>query len=336
MNILVTGGAGFIGSHTVVELVNAGYNPVIIDNLSNSDISVLQGIKNILGFDVPFYQEDCNDFDVVDKIIKKHDVQGIIHFAAYKAVGESVNEPLKYYQNNLGSLLNILAVMQANQVYSLVFSSSCTVYGQAEVIPVTESTPRKKAESPYANTKAIAEDILEDVIKAGKHLGIISLRYFNPVGAHPSSEIGELPLGVPNNLVPYITQTAAGIREKLTIFGNDYDTPDGSNVRDFIHVVDLAKAHVSGLNLLKTKNSPYYDIFNIGTGQGNSVLELIHEFEKVNDLKLNYSIGPRRVGDVVKIYGDVEKAKDILHWKAEKTLQESLKDAWAWQLKLSK
>jgi UDP-glucose 4-epimerase len=335
MNILVTGGAGFIGSHTVVELVEAGYSPIIIDDLSNSNVSALQGIKNILGIEVPFYQEDCNDFEKVDNIVKKHNIQGIIHFAAFKAVGESVQLPLKYYQNNLISLLNILKVMENNEIRNLVFSSSCTVYGQADQVPVTENTPKKKAESPYGNTKAIAEDILEDVVKSGMNLGIISLRYFNPIGAHPSSNIGELPLGVPNNLVPYITQTAAGIREQLVVFGDDYDTTDGTNVRDFIHVVDLAKAHVAALNLLKTKSESFYDVFNIGTGTGNSVLEVITTFEKVNNLKLNYKIGPRRAGDVVKIYGSVEKAAQDLHWKVEKTLEDSLRDAWAWQQKIS-
>lgn len=335
MNILVTGGAGFIGSHTVVELVEAGYSPIIIDDLSNSNISALEGIKNILGIDIPFYQEDCNDFEKVDTIVKKHKIEGVIHFAAFKAVGESVELPLKYYQNNIVSLLNILSVMQQNKVKNLVFSSSCTVYGQADIVPVTEKTPKKKAESPYGNTKAIAEDILEDVIKSGSDLDIISLRYFNPVGAHPSSNIGELPLGVPNNLVPYITQTAAGVREQLVVFGNDYDTPDGTNIRDFIHVVDLAKAHVAALNLLKTKSESFYDVFNIGTGAGNSVLEVITTFEKVNNLKLNYKIGPRRAGDVVKIYGSVEKAANELNWKVAKTLEESLRDAWAWQQKIS-
>ncbi len=336
MNILVTGGAGFIGSHTVVELVEAGFSPVIVDNLSNSNVSVLQGLKNILGQDVPFYQEDCNDFEVMNKIVQKHQIQGIIHFAAYKAVGESVAEPLKYYQNNIGSLLNILEVMKGNGVRNLVFSSSCTVYGQADQIPVTEETPRKKAESPYGNTKAIAEDILEDCIKSGMEMGIISLRYFNPIGAHKSAEIGELPLGVPSNLVPFITQTAAGIREKLVVFGADYNTPDGSNIRDFIHVVDLAKAHVAALKLLDNKSEgSYYDIFNLGTGTGNTVLEVIETFEKVNQLKLNYEIGPRRAGDVEKIYGNVEKAAKLLNWKAEKSLEESLEDAWRWQKRIS-
>ncbi len=334
MNVLVTGGAGFIGSHTVVELVNAGFTPIIIDDLSNSSVSVLAGLKNILGFDVPFYQADCNDFAIVESLVKKHDIQGIIHFAAFKAVGESVQKPIKYYKNNIGSLLNILEVMQATGVQNLVFSSSCTVYGQPDVIPVSEETPKKKTESPYGNTKAIAEDILEDVITSGENMNIISLRYFNPIGAHASAEIGELPNGVPSNLIPFVTQTAIGKRPKLVVFGSDYDTVDGSNVRDFIHVVDLAKAHVAALNLLKNKKGNFYDVFNIGTGNGNSVLEVINTFEKVNNLKLNYEIGPRRVGDVEKIFGNVEKASKILSWKTEKTLEESLKDAWAWELKL--
>lgn len=334
MNVLVTGGAGFIGSHTVVELVNAGFSPVIIDNLNNSSESVLTGLKKIIGFDVPFYKADCNDFEVVKDIIVKHKIEGIIHFAAYKAVGESVEKPIKYYKNNIGSLVNILEVMQVNKVKNLVFSSSCTVYGQPDHIPVTEDTPKKKAESPYGNTKAIAEDILEDVIKSGEQMSIISLRYFNPIGAHPSAEIGELPNGVPSNLIPFVTQTAIGKRNKLVVFGSDYNTVDGSNVRDFIHVVDLAKAHVSALNLLKGKETAFYDVFNLGTGTGNSVLEVIKTFEEVNNLKLNYEIGPRRSGDVEKIYGDVEKASKILNWKTEKSLEESLKDAWTWELKL--
>jgi UDP-glucose 4-epimerase len=334
MNVLVTGGAGFIGSHTVVELVNAGFSPVIIDNLNNSSESVLTGLKKIIGFDVPFYKADCNDFEVVKDIIVKHKIEGIIHFAAYKAVGESVEKPIKYYKNNIGSLINILEVMQVTKVKNLVFSSSCTVYGQPDQIPVTENTPKKKAESPYGNTKAIAEDILEDVIKSGEQMSLISLRYFNPIGAHPSAEIGELPNGVPSNLIPFVTQTAIGKRNKLVVFGSDYNTVDGSNVRDFIHVVDLAKAHVSALNLLKGKETAFYDVFNLGTGTGNSVLEVIKTFEEVNNLKLNYEIGPRRTGDVEKIYGDVEKASKILNWKTEKSLKESLKDAWTWELKL--
>jgi UDP-glucose 4-epimerase len=334
MNILVTGGAGFIGSHTVVELVKAGFSPIIIDDLSNSDKSALVGIKNILGFEVPFYQTDCNNGYEVDKIVKKHNIDGVIHFAAFKAVGESVAEPLKYYRNNILSMITLLEVMQKNNVNSIVFSSSCTVYGQADIVPVTEDTPRKKAESPYGNSKTIGEDILEDTAKVSKNLKVIALRYFNPIGAHTSAEIGELPNGIPNNLVPFITQTAIGKREKLTVFGNDYDTIDGSNVRDFIHVVDLAKAHVAALNLLSTQKDHFYDVFNIGTGIGNSVLEVIQTFEKVNNLKLNYEIGPRRSGDVVKIFGEVKKAEKILGWKAEISLEQSLKDAWAWELKL--
>ncbi len=334
MKVLVTGGAGFIGSHTVVELVNAGYTPVIVDNFSNSEKSVLKGLKNILGFDVPFYEFDCNDFNKLKEVVEAEKIEGIIHFAAYKAVGESVANPLKYYRNNLGSMITVLEVMKETGVKNLVFSSSCTVYGQPDHIPVTEETPKKKAESPYGNTKAIGEDILEDVIKSGEKMDIVALRYFNPIGAHPTAEIGELPNGVPSNLVPFITQTAIGKREQLTVFGNDYDTPDGSNIRDFIHVVDLAKAHVSALELLKSKSGNSYDVFNLGTGEGNSVLELINTFEKVNDLKLNYKIGPRRPGDVEKIYGEVTKAEKILNWKTQKSLDESLADAWRWEQKL--
>lgn len=336
MNVLVTGGAGFIGSHTVVELVTAGFNPFIIDDLSNSSESVLLGLKNILGKDIPFFKADCNDFEKVKEIVVNNKIEGIIHFAAFKAVGESVEQPIKYYKNNIGSLLNVLEVMQATGVNDLVFSSSCTVYGQPEHIPVTEDTPKKKTESPYGNTKSIAEDILEDVVKSGNLMNIISLRYFNPIGAHESAEIGELPNGVPSNLVPFVTQTAIGKRPKLVVFGNDYNTEDGSNIRDFIHVVDLAKAHVSALNLLKNKEGNYYDVFNIGTGRGNSVLEVINVFENVNNVRLNYEIGARRQGDIEKIFGNVEKAKNILNWQTEKTLEESLRDAWAWELKLNK
>jgi UDP-glucose 4-epimerase len=334
MKILVTGGAGFIGSHTVVELVNAGYEPIIIDNFDNSDKSVLKGIKKILKKPIKCYTQDCNNAKVLEKIFEKEKIQGVIHFAAHKAVGESVENPLKYYENNVGSLLTLLKVMLKCGIKNLVFSSSCTVYGQPDKIPVTEDTPRKPAASPYGNTKAIGEDILRDTIIAKHPLKIISLRYFNPIGAHPTAYIGELPNGVPSNLVPYITQTAAGIRKKMTIFGNDYNTPDGTNVRDFIHVVDLAKAHVSALKLLDNQADSYYDVFNIGTGNGNTVLELITTFEQVNHLKLNYEIGKRRAGDVEKIYGNVEKAQKIMGWKTEKTLAESLADAWRWEKKL--
>ncbi len=336
MKILVTGGAGFIGSHTVVELVNAGHEPIIIDNFNNSDKSVLNRIEQILGKSIKAYENDCNDTDILEKICIDENIEGIIHFAAHKAVGESVALPLKYYENNVGSTLNVLKVMLKLNIKNLVFSSSCTVYGQPDEIPVTESTPRKPATSPYGNTKTICEDILRDTITAGNPLKIISLRYFNPIGAHETALIGELPNGVPSNLVPFITQTAAGIRPKLTVFGNDYDTPDGSNIRDFIHVVDLAKAHVASLELLDKHSDNYYDVFNIGTGKGNSVLEIIETFEQVCQVKLNYEIGERRPGDVEKIYGDVSKAERVMGWKAEKSLAESLADAWRWELKLRK
>lgn len=333
--ILVTGGAGFIGSHTVVELFNAGFEPVIIDDFSNSDPSVLEGLKKILGHPVKCYSQDCNDAVVLEKIILDEQIEGVIHFAAFKSVNESVNKPLSYYSNNVGSLITLLETMLKNEVKNLVFSSSCTVYGQPDEIPVTESTPRKPATSPYGNTKAICEDIIRDTIASKVPIKGISLRYFNPIGAHGSGLIGELPLGVPNNLVPFVTQTAAGIREKLTLFGCDYDTPDGSCIRDFIHVVDLAKAHVAALNFLQNQpDDNFYEVFNVGTGKGTTVLELVRTFEKVNDLRVNYEIGPRRVGDTEKIYGNVEKANKILQWKAQNTLEESLKDAWRWEIEL--
>lgn len=336
MKILVTGGAGFIGSHTVVELVNAGHEPIIIDNFNNSEKSVLKGLRKILKKPIKCYDKDCNDAKVLEQICKKENIEGIIHFAAYKAVGESVEKPLKYYENNINSTLTVLKVMLKLDIKNLVFSSSCTVYGQPDEIPVTEDTPRKPANSPYGNTKTICEDILRDTITAGNPIKIISLRYFNPIGAHPSAYIGELPSGVPSNLVPFITQTAAGIRPKLMVFGSDYNTSDGTNVRDFIHVVDLAKAHVSAIQLLDSQPNNYYDVFNIGTGTGNTVLEIIKTFEKVNKLKLNYVLAPRRAGDVEKIYGSVEKAEKLMGWKVEKTLAESLKDAWRWEKKINK
>lgn len=336
MKILVTGGAGFIGSHTVVELVNAGYEPVIIDNFNNSEKTVLKGLRKILKRPVKCYEKDCNDAKALEQICKKENIEGVIHFAAYKAVGESVEKPLKYYENNIGSTLKVLEVMLKLGIRNLVFSSSCTVYGQPDAIPVTEDTPRKPAASPYGNTKTICEDILRDTITAGNPLKIIALRYFNPIGAHPSAHIGELPRGVPSNLVPFITQAAIGIRPKLTVFGNDYNTSDGTNVRDFIHVVDLAKAHVSALKLLANQQDNYYDVFNVGTGRGNTVLEIIKAFEKVNNLKLNYEIGPRRAGDVEKIYGSVEKAEKVMGWKTEKTLEDSVRDAWRWEKKIAK
>ncbi|MEA5258365.1 UDP-glucose 4-epimerase GalE [Arcicella aquatica] len=336
MKILVTGGAGFIGSHTIIELSNAGFESVIIDNFSNSDISVIKRLEQILGFPVKYYQEDCNNPEILEQIIINEKIEGVIHFAALKAVGESVEKPLDYYRNNVTSTLTLLDVMLKTGVTNFVFSSSCTVYGQPENIPVTELTPRQQATSPYGNTKVICEDIIRDTVASKVALKAIALRYFNPVGAHPSGLIGELPCGVPSNLVPFVTQTAVGIRKKLTIYGNDYDTPDGTCIRDFIHVVDLAKAHVAALASLKEKESTSsYDVYNIGTGKGNTVLELINLFEKVSGQQLNYVIGERRAGDIEKIFGNVDKASTLLKWKSQKTLEESIIDAWRWQLKLS-
>jgi UDP-glucose 4-epimerase len=336
MKILVTGGVGFIGSHTVVELHNSGFEPVIIDNLYNSNREVLEGLKKITGKEFPFYEVDCNDISAMREIFKKEKFDGVIHFAAYKAVGESVSKPLDYYENNLLSLLILLKVMKESQVDKFVFSSSCTVYGQPEHIPVTEFTPRQPATSPYGNTKAIAEDIIRDYVHSEPGLKAISLRYFNPIGAHESALIGELPNGVPSNLVPFLTQTAAGLRESLTIFGNDYDTPDGTCIRDFIHVVDLAKAHLKALILLEAQSSKdYYDVFNVGTGKGYTVLDLINTFEEVNGIKLNYTIGPRRLGDVEKIYAQSDKVNTVMKWVPEKTMADALRDAWNWQKKLN-
>ncbi|TFV94106.1 UDP-glucose 4-epimerase GalE [Algoriphagus kandeliae] len=334
-NILITGGAGYIGSHTAVELIKAGYRPIIIDDLSNSQEKVLERLEEITGMKIPFYLGDCADRSLLDQIAKDHKLSGVIHFAAFKAVGESTQKPLKYYKNNVGSLVALLEFMEAHSILDLVFSSSCTVYGQPDTLPVTEDTPRKEAESPYGNTKKVCEDILVDLIKSKSDLKIISLRYFNPIGAHPSGKIGELPSGVPNNLVPFVTQTAAGIREKLTVFGDDYYTPDGSCVRDFIHVMDLADAHVKALSFLENKNTNFYDVFNVGTGNGNTVLEVIHTFEEVNDLKLNYEIGPRRPGDVVKIWADTTKINQVLGWYPKNSLADSLRDSWNWEKKLN-
>lgn len=329
--ILITGGAGYIGSHTAVELLKAGMEPIILDDLSNSDAKVLDRLEEITGKRLTFYKGDCNDKSVLETIAKEHSLEGVIHFAAFKAVGESTVQPLKYYRNNVGSLIVLLEFMQEQGIKDLVFSSSCTVYGQPEVLPVTEATPRQDAESPYGNTKKICEDILVDFVKSKPGLRVVALRYFNPVGAHPSAKIGELPLGVPANLVPFITQTAAGIREKLTVFGDDYDTPDGSCVRDYIHVVDLADAHVKTLSFLQNQEMDFYDVFNVGTGNGNTVLEVIHAFEKVNGVKLNYQIGPRRVGDVVKTWADTTKINHVLGWHAKYSLEDSMRDSWRWQ-----
>lgn len=329
--ILITGGAGYIGSHTAVVLAEAGLTPVILDDLSNSSESVLGRLEEIIGAKPIFYKGDCNDRAIYEEIAKDHEISGVIHFAAFKAVGESTQLPLKYYRNNIGSLLVLLDFMQDKGIKDIVFSSSCTVYGQPDVLPVTESTPRKDAESPYGNTKKVCEDVLVDFVNSKPGIRAISLRYFNPVGAHPSGKIGELPNGTPNNLIPYITQTAAGIREKITVFGDDYDTPDGSCIRDFIHVMDLADAHMKALDYLSQQEKDFYDVFNVGTGNGNTVLEVINTFEKVNDLKLNYEIGPRRAGDVIKIWADTQKINSVLGWQPSYSLEDSMRDSWNWE-----
>ena len=334
--IIVTGGAGFIGSHTAVALVEAGFEPIIVDNFSNSEPSVLNGLNAILGRDLTTYQIDCNDRAAMADVFAREQVAGVIHFAAAKAVGESVEKPLLYYRNNLDPLMLLLELMPQYNVPSLVFSSSCTVYGQPEKLPVTEQTPRLPAQSPYGNTKAVGEDIIRDSVTSKSPVRAIALRYFNPIGAHPSALIGELPRGVPANLVPYLLQVAAGKRDSLTIHGNDYNTPDGTAIRDYIHVMDLAEAHVSALKLLQTSTvASSYDIFNIGTGRGASVLELINTFEDVTGIKLPYTLGPRRAGDVEQIYADVTKATNGLHFTTQRTLADALTDAWRWQQKIS-
>ncbi len=334
--VLITGGTGFIGSHTAVEFINEGYEVLIIDNLSNSQIEVLDGIEKITGTKPAFTNFDLADKQKTENFFKKHkNIDAIIHFAAYKAVGESVEQPLKYYQNNLVSLMNLLEMMDKYQSTSFVFSSSCTVYGEPDELPVKESTPVKPAISPYGNTKQIAEEIIRDYMNVKPNLKSIALRYFNPVGAHESAEIGELPIGVPANLVPFITQTAIGIRKQLSVFGDDYNTPDGTAIRDYIHVVDLAKAHVVATErLLNNKNKKNYEIFNIGTGKGFSVLEVIKSFEKVSGQKLNYKIVERRAGDVEQVYADTTFANQELGWKAEKSLDEMMLSAWNWEKKL--
>ena len=331
--ILVTGGTGYIGSHTTVELQNAGYEVIIVDNLSNSSIKVLDGIEKISGIRPAFEQ-----FDLIDEVkgeaffTKYPNIEAIIHFAESKAVGESVEKPLLYYRNNLVSLINLLECQLKFGIPNIVFSSSCTVYGQPDKLPVTENTPRKDAESPYGNTKRVNEDILHDTITANPQLKGIALRYFNPVGAHPSALIGELPIGVPANLVPFITQSAAGLRGELKVYGDDYDTTDGSAVRDYINVVDLAKAHVVAVKrLLENKNKTRYEIFNLGTGNGVSVLEAVHAFEKATGMKLNFKIVGRRTGDIEKIWADTTLANEELGWKAEKGLEETMLSAWLWE-----
>lgn len=336
--ILVTGGTGFIGSHTTVELIEAGYNVVIIDDLSNSKIEVLDGIEKITGVRPAFEKVDLRDREATEGVFRKYPgIEGIIHFAASKAVGESVKKPLLYYHNNITSLINLLELMPKYNVNGIIFSSSCTVYGQPkpENLPVTEDVPHQKATSPYGNTKEVNEQIIYDYIHSGAPVKSIVLRYFNPIGAHPSALIGELPNGVPNNLIPYVTQTAIGIRKELTIFGNDYNTPDGTCIRDYIYVVDLAKAHVAAMRrVLEDEDSPTIDYFNIGTGHGNSTLEIVTTFEKANNLTLNWKYGPHREGDIEKIWGDCSKANKVLGWKADAPLEEVLRSAWKWQLKL--
>lgn len=331
--ILVTGGTGYIGSHTVVELQDAGYDVIIVDDLSNSSIDVLDNIEKISGKKPTFEQFNLADVEKADDFFTRHqDIAAIIHFAASKAVGESVQIPLHYYRNNLISLINILECQRKYGIANIVFSSSCTVYGQPDKLPVTEDTPRKDAESPYGNTKRVNEDILQDSINAYPELKGIALRYFNPIGAHPSALIGELPLGVPQNLVPFITQTAAGLREEIRVFGDDYDTIDGSAVRDYINVVDLAKAHVVAIaRLLENKNKAAYEVFNLGTGNGVSVLEIVNGFEKSTGVKLNYKIVDRRAGDIEKIWADTTYANEELGWKAEIGLEETLLSAWNWE-----
>lgn len=334
--ILVTGGTGYIGSHTVVELQNRGFDVIIVDDLSNSSIDVLDSIEKITGIKPAFEQFNLQDKELTKSFFKKNsDIDAIIHFAASKAVGESVEKPLLYYSNNLISLMNLLESMNEFGVSNLVFSSSCTVYGQPEILPVTESTPRKDAESPYGNTKKICEDIIQDTCKAHANISAVALRYFNPIGAHESTLIGELPNGVPNNLVPFITQTAAGLRKELSVFGDDYNTPDGSCIRDYINVVDLAVAHVFALNrLFDEKSASNYEFFNVGTGQGVSVLEIVNSFKKVTGVDLNYKIVERRSGDIEQIYADTEKGNKELGWKAEHTLDETLLSAWNWEKRI--
>jgi UDP-glucose 4-epimerase len=336
--ILVTGGTGYIGSHTVVELQNEGFDVVIVDDLSNSGMEVLDSIEKITGKRPAFEQFNLTDREKTNAFFKKYpDVEAIIHFAAFKAVGESVQKPLEYYRNNLVSLMNLLENMKESGVPNLVFSSSCTVYGQPDKLPVTESTPRKPAESPYGNTKAMAEDIMRDYSAVNEKINSIALRYFNPIGAHPSALIGELPVGIPNNLVPFITQAAAGLRDELKIFGEDYDTPDGTAIRDYINVVDLAKAHVVAINrLLEEKQKASYEYFNIGTGNGYSVMQLVKTFIEVNGVDLKYQVVDRRAGDIEKIWADTTLANEELGWKAEKTLEETLESAWEWEKKIRK
>lgn len=338
MKILVTGGLGFIGSHTVVELQQKGFEVIIIDNLSNSGIEVLEGITAITGVTPAFVKMDLRDKEGVSKFFNEHpDIEGVIHFAASKAVGESVEKPLLYYENNINTLVYILQELSKKDKANFIFSSSCTVYGQADSLPITESAPVKPAESPYGNTKQIGEEIIADTCKVTEQLHAISLRYFNPVGSHPSAHIGELPIGIPQNLVPFITQTGIGLRDQLAVFGNDYPTEDGTCIRDYIHVVDLAKAHVVALErLINRNNTSNYEVFNLGTGTGSSVLEVIGSFERVSGENLNYRIADRRPGDVIAAYADTTKANEVLGWKAQSTLDDAMASAWKWEQKIRK
>lgn len=335
--VLVTGGTGFIGSHTTVELQQAGYDVVIVDNLSNSNAEVVDGIEQITGIKPAFEKVDCCDKQALEAVFAKYkDIKGIIHFAASKAVGESVEKPLLYYRNNIVSLLNLLELMPVYGVKGFIFSSSCTVYGQPtkEHLPVTEDAPIQEACSPYGNTKQINEEIIRDYIHSGAPIKSVILRYFNPIGAHPSALIGELPNGVPNNLIPFVTQTAMGIRKELKIFGNDYDTPDGTCIRDYIYVVDLAKAHVKAMQRVLDMDTEPIEYFNVGTGRGVSTYEVVDKFEKATGVKVNWSYAPRREGDIEKVWANPDKANNVLGWKAEANLEDTLRSAWNWQLKL--
>ncbi|NDV47172.1 UDP-glucose 4-epimerase GalE [Paludibacter sp. 221] len=336
--ILVTGGTGYIGSHTVVELQKEGFEVIIVDNLSNSNIDVLNGIEKISGIRPAFENIDCVDYVSMDRMFEKYPgIEAIIHFAASKAVGESVEKPLLYYRNNLVSLINLLQLMPIHKVKNFVFSSSCTVYGQPDELPVTEKAPIKPALSPYGNTKQIGEEVIQDTIHSNSFYKSIILRYFNPIGAHPSAEIGELPNGVPNNLLPFVTQTAIGLRKELKVFGEDYNTPDGTCIRDYINVVDLAKAHVISVKrLLEEKGESPVEIFNLGTGRGLSVLEIIQTFEKVNDVKVPYQIVGRREGDIEQVWANPSHANNVLGWKAQETVEDTLKTAWTWEKRLAK
>jgi len=331
-SILVTGGLGFIGSHTAVCLHEAGYEPILLDNLSNSNRSALDGISSLMGYTPTFIEGDVCDPDLLRRVFEENSIEATIHFAAFKAVGESVAEPLKYYQNNMGGLMSLLEVMKETGKNKVVFSSSCTVYGEPDQVPVTETSPTKEAESPYGATKQMGERVLRDMHWAE----VQCLRYFNPIGAHPSAAIGELPLGVPNNLIPYLTQTVAGIRQELTVFGGDYDTPDGTCIRDYIHVMDLAEAHVVSLKrLLENQAQERFEVFNIGTGDGYSVLDVINTFEKVNGLPVPHRIGERREGDVIQVWADTSRVNSVLGWKTQRGLEDMLRDAWRWQQRLA-